>query len=74
MEWYKYLERCIPYTTFTHYKGGLYEFVTLANLEGEEEPIVVYKSVSFGTHKAQKISRFFGETENGERRFIVAEL
>ena len=74
MEWLVYLKDCIPYTLFRHYKGGIYEFITLANLEGTDEPIIVYKSVAFGTVKAQPITRFFGKTDTDEHRFIKAEL
>jgi len=70
MEWYTYLKDCTPGRVFNHYKGGLYEFICLAEVEPDVEPMVVYKSVAFGTYKVTPISRFFGKIDNGEPRFI----
>ncbi len=38
-----------PGDRFKHYKGGLYEIVSMANHTETDEKMVVYKSLNFGS-------------------------
>lgn len=39
----------VPGDYWTHYKGGVYQIVTLAVNENTGEPLIVYKSLKYGT-------------------------
>lgn len=42
------LDYC-PGDYWTHYKGGVYQIVTLAVHENTGEPLIVYRSLKYGT-------------------------
>jgi hypothetical protein len=46
----------MPGETWQHYKGGNYEIITLANHTETKEPLVIYKSLSFGSIYARPLS------------------
>ena len=41
---------------YQHYKGGIYEVITLANHSETQEPMVIYKSILFGSVYARPLS------------------
>lgn len=51
---------------YRHYKGGLYEVITLATHSETQEPLVIYKSLLFGSVYARPLSMWFDLVE-GER-------
>jgi hypothetical protein len=53
----------LPGETWQHYKGGFYEIVTLANHSETEEPMVIYKSKSFGSIFARPFSMWNEKVE-----------
>lgn len=61
-----------PKMRYRHYKGGLYEVITMATHSETGEPMVVYKSTLFGSVYTRPLSMWFEEVEvDGEkvRRF-----
>lgn len=46
---------------YKHYKGGMYEVITLANHTETSEPMVIYKSLLFGGVYARPLSMWFDE-------------
>lgn len=46
----------VPGKIYKHYKGGLYEVLLLAKHTEEDNMLVIYKSIQFGTHYARPIS------------------
>lgn len=44
---------------YRHYKGGLYEVLTLATHSETNEPLVIYKSLLFGSVHARPLSMWF---------------
>jgi hypothetical protein len=46
----------MPGERWKHYKGGVYEIVTLANHSETKEPLVIYKSIPFGSVYARPLS------------------
>jgi hypothetical protein len=54
------MEEKIEYPTpgliYQHYKGGLYEVIMLAQHTETNEPMVVYKSLLFGTNYVRPLS------------------
>lgn len=46
----------MPGERWKHYKGGVYEIITLANHSETKEPLVIYKSVPFGSVYARPLS------------------
>lgn len=46
----------MPGTRWKHYKGGVYEVITLANHSETQEPLVIYKSIPFGSVYARPLS------------------
>lgn len=56
----------LPGEIYDHYKGGRYEVITLAKhteAEGDDEDVVVYKSVSFGSVHVRPLKMWFEEVE-----------
>lgn len=41
--------------TYSHYKGGKYEVITLAKHTETNEPLVIYKSIQFGSVHARPL-------------------
>lgn len=46
----------MPGSRWKHYKGGVYEVITLANHSETQEPLVIYKSIPFGSVYARPLS------------------
>jgi hypothetical protein len=63
----------MPGERWQHYKGGIYEIITLANHSETQEALVIYKSIPFGSIYARPLSMWEEkcEIENMEQpRFI----
>jgi hypothetical protein len=63
----------MPGERWQHYKGGVYEIITLANHSETQEPLVIYKSIPFGSVYARPLTMWdeVCEIENGQQpRFI----
>ena len=50
-----FIEYPKPGETWTHYKGGTYKIICLANHTDTKEPMVIYQSVSFGGYHARPL-------------------
>ncbi len=46
----------MPGERWQHYKGGIYEIITLANHSQTQEALVIYKSIPFGSVYARPLS------------------
>ncbi len=55
---------------FRHYKGGLYEVITVAQLEATHEPLVVYRAEVDGTVWARPLSQW-SETVEHEGQSVI---
>ena len=44
---------------YRHYKGGLYEVISLARHTETEESLVIYKSIHFGSVHARPLTMWF---------------
>lgn len=49
----------IPGEKYQHYKGGKYEVICLANHTDDNKPLVIYKSLSFGSTYARPLKEWF---------------
>jgi len=49
---------------YNHYKGGVYEVISLATHSETNEVLVIYKSVLFGSVYARPLGMWFDEVEN----------
>jgi len=47
-----------PKETWLHYKGGQYEIICMCNHTDTNEPLVIYKSLSFGSIYARPFSEW----------------
>lgn len=57
---------------YRHYKGGLYEVLTLAkHSEGEQETLVIYKSIHFGSVHARPLKMWFEMVELENKNKVV---
>ena len=60
--------------TYLHYKGGLYEVITLANdAEKKDKALVVYKSLLFGGVYVRPLSEWFEYMINNTQRYTLVE-
>lgn len=48
---------------YDHYKGGKYEVITMATHTETNEPLVIYKSLLFGSIYARPLSQWFETIE-----------
>ena len=48
---------------YRHYKGGLYVVLTLATHSETNEPLVIYKSLLFGSIHARPLSMWFEKVD-----------
>ena len=55
----------MPGERWKHYKGGVYEVITLANHSETKEPLVIYKSIPFGSVYARPLSMWEDECDMG---------
>lgn len=54
---------------YRHYKGGLYKVLTLAkHSEREEEILVIYRSIHFGSIHARPLSMWFDKIKGIKNR------
>jgi hypothetical protein len=59
---------------YKHYKGGVYEVITLAIDKTTDKPVVVYKSELFGTYYTRPLEQWFDEIlEQKCKRFELYE-
>lgn len=49
---------------YQHYKGGQYEVICMCNHTDTNEPLVVYRSLSFGSQYARPHSEWFDEVHS----------
>ena len=64
----------MPGERWKHYKGGVYEIVTLANHSETKEALVIYKSVPFGSVYARPLEMWEEECELGRIKFKRFEI
>ena len=60
-----------PGEKYQHYKGGQYEVICMCNHTDTNEPLVIYRSISFGSQYARPFSEWFNEVDT--RKFGVEE-
>lgn len=58
---------------YQHYKGGLYEVISMATHSETQEPLVIYKSVLFGSVYARPLSMWF-DNVNGKYQLTRFKL
>lgn len=60
---------------YHHYKGGTYEVLSMAKHSETDEPMVIYKSIQFGSVHARPLDLWFNKIEvKGEidtERFVL---
>ena len=54
----EYIHYPLPGEKYQHYKGGKYEVICLANHTDDNEPLVIYKSLSFGSIYARPLTEW----------------
>jgi hypothetical protein len=54
----EYIHYPLPEEKYQHYKGGKYEVICLANHTDDNEPLVIYKSLSFGSIYARPLKEW----------------
>jgi len=54
----------LPGEKWKHYKGGVYEVITLANHTETQETLVIYKSLSFGGVYARPLSMWHDDIQS----------
>lgn len=52
-----------PKEKYQHYKGGQYEVICMCNHTDTNEPLVIYKSLSFGSHYARPFSEWYNQVD-----------
>jgi hypothetical protein len=52
-----------PGEKYQHYKGGQYEIICMCNHTDTNEPLVVYRSISFGSQYARPLSEWYDEVD-----------
>lgn len=57
-----------PGQTWLHYKGGRYEIIAMCNHTTTNEPLVIYKSLSFNGFHARPYSEWHDEVWEGNHR------
>lgn len=55
-----------PHRLYRHYKGGLYEFISMAIHSETKEELVIYKSIHYGTVHARPLEQWFQEIPDTE--------
>jgi len=59
-----YINYPLPGEKYQHYKGGKYEVICLSNHTDTKEPLVIYKSLSFGGFHARPYSEWHDSVTN----------
>lgn len=59
-----------PGQQYSHYKGGLYEVITMSTHTETNEKLVIYKSINFGSIYARPYEVWNSDIE-GVKRFIL---
>lgn len=54
----EYINYPLPGEKYQHYKGGRYEVICLANHTDDNEALVIYKSLSFGSIYARPLKEW----------------
>lgn len=54
----EYIHYPLPGEKYQHYKGGKYKVICLANHTDNNEPLVIYKSLSFGSIYARPLTEW----------------
>jgi hypothetical protein len=54
----EYIHYPLPGEKYQHYKGGTYEVICLANHTDNNEALVIYKSLSFGSTHARPLKEW----------------
>jgi len=54
----EYINYPLPGEKYQHYKGGRYEVICLANHTDNNEGLVIYKSLSFGSIYARPLKEW----------------
>lgn len=54
----EYINYPLPGEKYQHYKGGKYEVICLANHTDNNEALVIYKSLSFGSIYARPLTEW----------------
>lgn len=71
------LAKSITLGRYKHYRGGEYEVLCVARLEGDEaKEMVVYKSIEHGDAWIRPVTEFLGQAKSGDYtgpRFIPLE-
>ncbi len=60
----------IPGTIYRHYKGGLYEVLHLAKNTDNDETMVIYRSIQFGSYYARPLTDWNTPVDNNPRFFV----
>lgn len=63
------MEYPLPNQIYKHYKGGTYKVISLATHTEQNQILVIYKSLNFGSVYARPLEQWNQLTESGEKRF-----
>lgn len=64
----------LPNQIYKHYKGGTYQVISMATHTEQNQILVIYKSLKFGSIYARPIDSWLEKTESGENRFqLISE-
>ncbi len=64
----------LPNQIYKHYKGGTYQVISMATHTEQNQILVIYKSLNFGSIYARPIDSWLEKTESGENRFqLISE-
>jgi len=55
---------------YKHYKGGLYDVITLVKHSENDETLVIYKSIHFGSVYARPLTMWFDEI-NVDGKYMI---
>ena len=63
-----------PGEKYQHYKGGQYEVICMCNHTDTNEPLVVYRSISFGSQYARPLNEWHDEVYIDETKKFKSYL
>lgn len=58
----------VPGQMWNHYKGGMYEIVAMCNHTDTDEPLVIYRSLSFNGFHARPYCEWHDVISEGNER------